>query len=137
MRTPLALALIASLSAACVLPGDFDWMFVVRNDTNRILYLRAPLSTERDETLQRVARVPPGSHGRSVEWFGAPDNEISVLDADCRLLGTFDRAVEPSVDVTVPAVPGLTGRVEPYHVVNARGNEPIEVTDDCDGFIYV
>lgn len=112
-------------------------MLVVRNDTTQDFYLRAPHSTDPEDPYSRVAHVPAGAQGRSVEWYGMRENEIEVLNEDCERVGEFESDPGQPGELIVFEVPMLTGRIEPYHFQNIRDNEPIESTGECGGFIYL
>jgi hypothetical protein len=127
--------LVVTLSCGCSLPGEADWTLRIENSTEPAWYLRVRNFIGESDGLTRVTLVSGGASGRAIEWLGAKDVEIEVLDTDCNLVGTFTPRGGP--EVAVEEIPGLTGHVEPWSRRTYDEQSEMPYTSECGGFLYL
>src|SRR3954465_154123 len=69
----------------------YDYQLRVHNGTTQTLLIRVnPHLTAdggKDAGIRYVREIEPGGEGVPVQWYGAPDNAIELLEPDCNVLG--------------------------------------------------
>ncbi len=130
-RPPLrwALMLIASMLVV-VGCSQFDYQLRIANESDQVWLVRVSVGGSYGEE-QFVRRLQPGAEGLALQWNETRTPTLELLREDCSIAGIFEIAADGSA--SVPAVPGISGTIEPYRW-NDRWNVPgIGITVECGG----